>query len=79
MKHHCLKNKNNNLNMKHITDADYMHTKRFCKDFEVKIFKRLWGKYELYFKSNTLLLADIFENFRKMCLEIYQLDSANSF
>ena len=35
------------------------------------------GEYHyLYFKSNTLLLADVFENIRKVCLEIYKLDSA---
>ena len=25
-----------NLNMEDITDSDYMHAKRFCKDFEIK-------------------------------------------
>ena len=45
----------NNLNMKNITDADYMHGKRVCKDFEIKNV----GKY-LYFKSDTLLLANVF-------------------
>ena len=28
----------------------------------------------MYFKSDVLLLADVLENFRKMCLEIYKLD-----
>ena len=40
---------NSNLNMKDITVADYVHAKRVCKH---------------YFQSNTLLLADVFENFR---------------
>ena len=30
----------------------------------------------MYVQSNTLLLADILENFRNMCLEIYELDPA---
>ena len=60
-----------NLNMEDITDADYMHAKRVCKDFEMKIL----GEYhDLYLKNDTLLLADVFENFRKMYLKIYNLD-----
>ena len=61
-----------NLNMEDIADADYMH-ERVCKDFEIKYL----GEYhDLYLKSDTLLLADVFENFRKMYLEIYHLDPA---
>ena len=54
-----------------ITDADSMHAKRICKDFEIK---NLYEHHDLYLKSDTLLLADVFENFRKMCLKIYHLD-----
>ena len=60
-----------NLKMDDITDADYMHAKRVCKDFEIKNFGEC---HVLYLKSDTLLLADVFENFRKMCLKIYHLD-----
>ena len=60
-----------NLNMDDITDADYMHAKRVCTDFEIK---NLGGYHDLYLKSDTLLLADVFQNFRKMCLNIYHLD-----
>ena len=31
----------------------------------------------MYVQSNTLLLADVFKNFRNKCIEIYELDSAN--
>ena len=30
----------------------------------------------MYVQSNALLLADLFENFRSMCLDIYELDHA---
>ena len=30
----------------------------------------------MYVQSNTLFLADVFENFRNMCLKIYELDPA---
>ena len=60
-----------NLNMEDITDADYMHAKRVCKDFEIK---NLGEYHDLYLKSDTLLLADVFKNFRKMCLKIYHLN-----
>ena len=60
-----------NLNMKDITDAYYMHAKRVCKDFEIKKL----GEYHVsYLKSDALLLANVFENFRKICLKIFHLD-----
>ena len=62
--------------MEDITDADYVHAKRVCKNFIIKI---LGEYYDLYVLSDALLLADIFENFRKMSLEIYERDPAKSF
>ena len=59
--------------MEEITNANYMHGKRVCEDFEIK---NLGEYHDLHLKSDTLLLADVFENFRKMCLKIYQLDPA---
>ena len=58
------------LNME---DANYVHTKRVCKDFEIKSF----GEYhDLYVQSDTLLLADLVEGFRNMFIKIYELDPA---
>ena len=50
--------------MREITDADYMHPKRVCKDFEIRSFGE---HHDLYLKSDALFLADVFENFRKTC------------
>ena len=45
------------------------------KEF-VKTLK-IFGEYhDSYLKSDTLSLVDVSENFRKMCLEIYELDPA---
>ena len=30
----------------------------------------------MYIQSDTILLADVFENFRNKCIEIYELDPA---
>ena len=46
--------------------------KRVCKGFEIK---KLWEYHDLYVQSDTLLLGDVFENFRKIWLKIYDLDT----
>ena len=46
--------------MEDITDAEYMHTKRVCKDFEINNIAQY---HEVFVQSETLLLADVFENF----------------
>ena len=59
------------LNMEDLADADYAHVERVCKASEVKCL----GEYhDLYVQIDTLLLADVFENFRNMCREIYEID-----
>ena len=54
--------------MEDITDADYAHAKRVCKDFRIKTL----GEYhDLHVQNDTLLLADVFGNLKNMCLDIY--------
>ena len=60
--------------MENLTAADYMHTQKVCNNFEIKYL----GKYHgLYVQSGTLLLVDVYQNFRSMCLKIYQIDLAH--
>ena len=52
-----------NLNLEDICDEDYKHAQKVWGVFEIKNV----GEYhDLYVQSDTLLLSDIFENFRKM-------------
>ena len=64
--------------MEDIDDADYAHAKTVCKDFEIKI-NNLQEYYDFYVQTNTLLLADVFENFRKIWLENIQTWSCKIF
>ena len=60
-----------NLNMENIDDIDYRHGNNVFKRFKLKNP----GKYhDLYVQSDTLLLVDVFENFRDTCLKVYELD-----
>ena len=60
--------------MKDITDKDYAHAQKVWEVFKIK--NR--GEYhDLYVQCDTLLLADVFENFRDKCIEIYGLDPAH--
>ena len=64
------------MNNEHISNKDYQHAKTVWETFKLKTM----GEYhDLYLKSDILLLADVFENFRKTCLEYYKLDSCHYF
>ena len=63
-----------NLNMKNIDDIDYRHGNNVFKRFKLK---NLVENHDLYLQSDTLLLADVFENFRNTCLKVYGLDPAH--
>ena len=62
------------LNMENIDDIDYRHGNNVFKKFKLK---NLGEYHDLYVQSDTLLLADVFENFRNMCIKVYQLDPAH--
>ena len=62
------------LNMENITEVDHRHAKRIFKNLN---YKNLGDYHDLYVQSDTLLLADVFENFRNKCIEIYELDPAH--
>ena len=64
------------LNDEHISDKDYEHAQNVWNTFDLKNM----GEYhDLYLKSDILLLADVFENFRKTCLQYYKLDPCHYF
>ena len=62
------------LNNEHITDKDYAHAQKVWDTFKIK---NLGEYHDLYVQSDTLLLADVFENFGDKCIEIYELDPAH--
>ena len=61
------------LIMENISKTDYMHANNV---FKKSGMNNLGDYHDLYVRSDTLLLADIFENLRQSCLENYELDPA---
>ena len=60
--------------MEDISDIDYRHANNVFKVFKLE---KLGDYHDLYVQSDTLLLADVFNNFRDMCLKEYELDLAH--
>ena len=60
--------------MEDITEVDHRHATRVFKSLNNK---NLSDYHYLYIQSDTLLLADVFENFRNMCIKVYELDRAH--
>ena len=58
------------LNLEGITDKDYNHAQKI---WEVLKINNLGEYHNLYVQCNTLLLADVFENFRNKSIEMYGL------
>ena len=56
-----------------ITDEDYQHAHTVWKEFNIESMKEYHNVYNL---SDVLLLADVFENFRSICMNHYGLDPA---
>ena len=62
------------LNMTGVREEDYEHANRTWKEFGLKDL----GEYhDLYLKTDVILLANVFEAFRKVCLKNYRLDPAH--
>ena len=61
------------LNHFHISDEDYEHAIKVWNLFQMKTMR---DYHDLYLKTDVLLLADVFENFRGVCIENCKLDPA---
>ena len=62
------------LVLEDITDKVYQRAQKVFEEFGLK---NIGDYHDLYTQSDTLLLVDVFENFRNKCIEIYEFDPAH--
>ena len=62
------------LSMSGVSDGDYEHAHRVWRDFGIKNMGD--GYHDLYLKTDVVLLANVFEEFRRVCMQNYGLDLA---
>ena len=61
-------------NNEDISDEDYAHAQKVWRVFKMEHFQ---DYHNLYNKTDVLLLADVFESFRNICIKNYKLDPAH--
>ena len=64
------------LKQEKISEEDFEHAQRVWKECKLK---NMGDYHDLYLKTDVLLLADVMENFRKLCEKNYELDPAHFF
>ena len=69
-----INNFDSRLRAEKCSEEDYAHAGEMWTHFRCKTMK---DYHDLYLKTDVLLLADVFENFREVCMEAYQLDPAH--
>ena len=62
------------LNIAGVSEEDYEHARSVWREFEIK---KLGECHDLYIKMVVILLANVFEAFRDVCLKNYRLDPAH--
>ena len=62
------------LSMSGVSDQDYEHALGVWREFGIN---NLGEYHDLYLRMDIILLANVFEAFRKVCLDNYRLDPAH--